>query len=143
MEPWHHGALKRLYAAAPINRFYEPRLSIAEESATLEFEARPEFHHAAGGVHGSVYFKALDDACFFAANSVVPDVFVLTVHFDIVLEAPITSGTLRATARLTGRGERSLRSEGELTVDGRRVARGKGVFVPSTHRLEDLVARLG
>ena len=39
--------------------------------------------HAAGAVHGSYYFKVLDDACYFAANSLVSDVFVLTVSFVI------------------------------------------------------------
>jgi acyl-coenzyme A thioesterase PaaI-like protein len=35
-------------------------------------------HHSIHAVHGSVYFKALDDAAFFAVNSLVEDVFVLT-----------------------------------------------------------------
>jgi len=143
VEPWHCGALKRLYAAAPINRFDAPRLTIADRSASIEIDAKDDFHHAAAGVHGSVYFKALDDACFFAANSIVPDVFVLTAQFDLTLEAPFAAGTMRATAHLTEQGNRSLKAAGELHVDGKRVAHGRGVFVPSKHRLEDLVAALG
>ncbi len=45
----------------------------------------------------SVYFKALDDAAFFAANSVVEDVFVLTTNFNIQLLRTVTEGTLIAT----------------------------------------------
>jgi hypothetical protein len=34
---------------------------------------RPDFFHAAHAVHGSVYFKALDDAAFFAVASLVQE----------------------------------------------------------------------
>ena len=34
--------------------------------------------HAAGAGHGTIYFKMLDDAAFYAANSMVEEQFVLT-----------------------------------------------------------------
>ena len=72
----HFRKLERMYHAAPINQFYRPVLTVGEGSAELEIPIRPEFFHAAAAVHGSVYFKALDDAAFFAVNSLVTEVFV-------------------------------------------------------------------
>jgi acyl-coenzyme A thioesterase PaaI-like protein len=42
---------------------------------------------------GSVYFKMLDDAAFFAVNSIVEDVFVYTVSLNVQLLRPVASGT--------------------------------------------------
>jgi acyl-coenzyme A thioesterase PaaI-like protein len=46
-----------------------------------------------------LYFKLLDDAAFFAVNSVVRDVFVLTVSFNIYLTRPVSAGELKASGR--------------------------------------------
>src|SRR4051812_23261804 len=79
----HYRRLERMYAVAPINRFFEPVLHVTEGRAEISVPVKPEFFHAARAIHGSVYFKALDDAAFFAANSLVTDVFVLTVSFNL------------------------------------------------------------
>ena len=71
----HFRKLERMYLGAPINQWYRPTLSISEGSAEVSIAVRPEFFHAANAVHGSVYFKLLDDSAFFAANSLVEDVF--------------------------------------------------------------------
>ena len=89
-----------------------------------------------GAAHGSVYFKALDDATFFAANSLIPDVFVLTASFNIQFLRPIASGTMIAKARAVHRTRRLVLSEGVLEDErGRQLGRGSGLFMPSTIRL--------
>ncbi len=97
---------------------------------------RPEFFHAAGAVHGSVYFKALDDAAFFAANSLVEDVFVLTASFNLYFTRPISAGEIRATGRVIHRSLRLILAESEATdARGRAIARGSGSFMRSEIRL--------
>src|SRR5947208_2034742 len=86
----HYRRLEALYHAAPINGYYAPRLAVSEGAARLEIPVKPEFFHAAGAVHGSVYFKALDDAAYFAVNSLVEDVYVLTVSFNTQLLKPVS-----------------------------------------------------
>jgi uncharacterized protein (TIGR00369 family) len=134
----HFARLERMYHRAPINRFYEPKLSIVKEAATLTIQLRPEMHHAAGAVHGSVYFKALDDAAFFAANSMVTDVFILTVQFNLYLLRPIVEGTLTARGRLTHRSGRLFFADSELQdQDGNRIAHGNGTFARSSIALNE------
>jgi len=53
-----------MYHAAPVNRLYSPRLRVEEGRAVLLMDVDPRFFHPLGSLHGSVYFKALDDAAF-------------------------------------------------------------------------------
>lgn len=126
----HFRRLERMYAAAPINEFFKPVLEIREGEATLEMELSDRFHHAAGAVHGSVYFKMLDDAAFFAANSLEPDVFVLTTAFTTYLTRPVSSGQLRSVGRVVTRNSTQFIAEAIVfDSEGREVGRGSGIFV--------------
>jgi uncharacterized protein (TIGR00369 family) len=136
----HFRKLERMYAAAPINHWYAPSLSVSSGRAEVRIPLRPEFHHSAGSTHGSVYFKALDDATFFAANSLVTDVFVLTASFELDLLRPVVAGVIRAVAQVTERGDRRIVAEGELfDGDGALVARGRGRFARSRTPLSPAV----
>jgi len=46
----HFQRLINMYAAAPINRIYEPTMEISEGKAEIEIELTEKYHHAAGGV---------------------------------------------------------------------------------------------
>lgn len=129
----HFRKLERMYLSAPINEYYKPVLSISEGQSQLVIPVRPCFFHAAGAVHGSVYFKALDDSAFFAVNSLVEDVFVLTVSFNVYLTRPVSEGVLEATGRVVSRSRRLFVAESVLVgSDGREIGRGSGSFMPST-----------
>lgn len=128
----HFRKLERLYARAPINEFFRPTLSVTEGEAEVVSEADRRFFHAAGAVHGSVYFKMLDDAAFFAANSLVPDVFVLTASFNTYLMRPVAEGTLTARGRCVSHSRRIILAESVLLdASGREIARGSGSFMKS------------
>ena len=134
----HFRRLEDHYHAAPTNRYYQPRLTVSDGAATVEVEVREDFYHAMNAVHGSVYFKLLDDAAFFAANSVVTDAFVLTVTFNLFFSRPVTEGTMTATGRLVHRSRRLLSAESVLVDSrGRELARGAGTFMPSAHPVAD------
>ena len=49
----------------------------------IDLTISDKYFHALNAIHGTVYFKLLYDAAFFAANSVVKDVFVLTSSFNL------------------------------------------------------------
>ena len=132
----HFRKLERMYLSAPINRYFAPEIRIEEGSAEVTILVRPDMFHAAGAVHGAVYFKALDDAAFFAANSVIEKVFALTVSFNSYLLRPISGGEMTATGRLVHHHPRLMVAESVvLDSAGREIARGSGTFVPSKIRL--------
>jgi len=129
----HYRKLERMYASAPTNEYYAPTMRVSEGRAEIVIPVRPEFYHAAGAVHGAVYFKALDDAAFFAANSLVADVFVLTVSFNVYFTRPIADGEMKAEGRVVHSSRRLLVAEARLTDShGREIARGSGTFMRST-----------
>ena len=136
----HFRKLERMYAGAPINEYYRPVLTVSEGAAEVVIPVRPDFFHAAHAVHGSVYFKALDDAAFFACNSLVPDVFVLTVTYNVYLTRPISEGTLRARGRVVHHSRQLFVAEAELLDDrGKQIGRGSGSFMKSTIALNESV----
>ena len=137
----HHRRLERMYLSAPANEYFRPEIRIDEGRAEVRLVVRPDFFHAASAVHGSVYFKLLDDATFFAASSLVDDVFVLTASFNIYFLRPISSGTMTARGTVVSRTNRLLIGEGVLLDnDDREIARGSGTFMPSRVSLDE---RLG
>ena len=126
----HFVALENMYLAAPINDFYGPRIDVSEAQAMIEVEVSRRFFHSAGAVHGSVYFKLLDDAAFFAASSLERELFILTTSFTTYLTRPLSSGTLRAVGQVVNRNRSQFIAEAvAYDSEGREVGRGTGVFV--------------
>lgn len=139
-EDRHLRGLERLYARAPVNQVFPSRLVIpARGRAEIRFDVTPDMFHAAGAAHGTIYFKMLDDAAFYAANSMVEDQFVLTTQFNLFLTSPVNAGPLRAVGRWVSGQRRVLIAESRLLdPDGEEVARGQGTFMRSRIRLADL-----
>jgi uncharacterized protein (TIGR00369 family) len=136
----HFRKLENMYMSSPWAAQHQPVLEVSEGAARLTFDAHEEFFHAAGAVHGSICFKALDDAAYFAVNSLVRDCFVLTSSFTIYLLRPVSGGTLCAEGRVVSRGRTLFVAESVLTAGGdRQVARGSGTFMRSQVRLDERV----
>ena len=140
IETEHYRKLERAYRNAPVSRWYGVEASIADGEAEIRVTIKPEFLHAAGAVHGSVYFRLLDDAAFFAVNSRVPDVFVLTVSFTVQLARAVTGGVLRSKGKVLRGGGRLFFAESHLLDDGNEViAHGSGVFTRSSIPLDETI----
>lgn len=139
-EEAHFRALESLYAAAPINHSFPSRLEILRAGeARIHFEVQPEHFHAAGALHGTAYFKMLDDAAFYAANSLVPDRFLLTTAFNLLFTRPLRKGPVIAHGRWISGRRRVYVAEASLTDDeGEEVARGTGTFMRSNYALSGL-----
>jgi uncharacterized protein (TIGR00369 family) len=128
----HYRKLERMYASAPVNEYYAPTMRVREGRAEVTIPVRPNLFHAAGAVHGLVYFKVLDDAAFFAVNSLLENAFALTVSFNLYLTRPISEGEMKATGRVVHRSRRFFIAEAEVVdSEGREIARGSGTFMPS------------
>jgi len=132
-EAAHHRALESLYAAAPINRLFESRLEITGPGASrITFELGERYYHAAGAVHGTAYFKMLDDAAFYAANSLVTDRFLLTTAFNLLFTRPLREGPVTAEGRWVSGQRRVFVAEARLIdAAGEEAARGTGTFMRS------------
>lgn len=136
----HWRALESLYDSAPINALFRSRLTVTGEGRSrIEFEIDPTSYHAAGAAHGTIYFKMLDDAAFYAANTLVTDKFLLTTSFNLHFSRPIKSGRIVAEGRWISGRRRVLVAEARL-IDGEdeEIGRGTGTFMRSRIALSGL-----
>jgi uncharacterized protein (TIGR00369 family) len=136
----HWRALESLYASAPINALFESGLTITGEgSARIDFVIDRRSYHAAGAAHGTIYFKMLDDAAFYAANTLVTDRFLLTTSFNLHFTRPIREGPVIAEGRWISGRRRVLVAESRLLdAEGEEIGRGTGTFMRSRIALSSL-----
>ena len=126
----HFSRLESMYAAAPVNKIYKPVMEVSKGEAVIEIELSEKYHHSAGGVHGSVYFKMLDDSAFFAANSLEEEFFVLTTSFTTYITRPVASGKMKAIGKVVNKNRSQFIAESVVyDSEGREIGRGNGIFV--------------
>lgn len=128
----HYRRLENMHHKANCNLAYYPdlRIRIGEGKAEITLPVYERYFHAAKAVHGFVYFKLLDEAAFFAANSLVEDLFVLTTDFHTNLLRPVTAGQLRAAGQVVYQSKGQILAEAVLyNAEGKQIARGSGTFV--------------
>lgn len=136
----HYRALEQLYASAPINRKFASRLHIPGEGLSrLVFDITEADYHAAGAAHGTIYFKMLDDAAFYAANTLVTDRFLLTTGFNLHFTKPVRAGQVVAEGRWVSGKRRVFVAEARLVdEEGEEIGRGTGTFMRSRIALSGL-----
>lgn len=136
----HWRALEALYASAPINLLFESVLTVESEGRSrIEFLVDERCYHAAGAAHGTIYFKMLDDAAFYAANTLVTDKFLLTTSFNLHFSRPVKAGRVVAEGRWISGRRRVLVAESRLIdADGEEIGRGTGTFMRSRMALSSL-----
>ena len=127
----HYDRLSKMYLKAPIQNLYPGiDLKVTENKAVITLPAGKRYHHAGNSLHGSVYFRLLDDACYFAAMSQVEDYFILTKRFNIEFKMPHVEGKVTAKGKLVKEENGEFYCEGELFNEGGKIiAIGSGVFV--------------
>lgn len=136
----HYQRLERLYHRAKVQELFDRSIiSVNHSRAEITLPVQEKYFHGANAVHGAVYFKLLDDASYFAAASVVRDVFLVTSSFQLNLLRPITSGLIKAVGTLRSQSKTLLIAEAVLYNDrGKEVAFGTGQFMRTAQPLDSL-----
>ena len=130
----HFRKLERMYLSAPVNNLLYNGITIiiSDQKAELTLKIEEKFFHAANAIHGSVYFKMLDDVAFFAVNSIVKDVFVYTVSFNVQLLRPVSSGIIKSIGELKFKSSNLFIADSTLFDENNKlVGRGSGNFMKS------------
>jgi len=140
MNSGHYRKLERMYLKANINRviFDTTTVKISEKKAEVRLKISEKYFHALGAIHGAVYFKLLDDAAFFAVNSMVMDVFVLTTSFNLNLIRPVNQGLIKSIGKVKYHSENLFVAESTLyNQEGKEIAFGTGNFAKSKIKLSE------
>lgn len=136
----HLRALESLYRSAPINASFDSTLELPEAGRSqIRFTVDEGSFHAAGAAHGTLYFKMMDDAAFYAANSMVSDRFLLTTAFNLHFTKPMREGDAVAEGRWISGKRRVFVAEARIVDStGEECARGTGTFLRSSIALSGL-----
>ncbi|OIQ33868.1 MAG: hypothetical protein BM555_04560 [Crocinitomix sp. MedPE-SWsnd] len=130
----HFERLIRMYDAAPIHNFYEGiKLSVEKNKARIDLEMKDDrYFHAGMSTHGSVYFKLLDDAAYFACQSMILDNFIVTTAFNTQLLRPILGGKIYAEGVMEFESAQMFSATSKLFDEkGRLCGTGHGQFLKS------------
>ncbi len=136
----HQRRLERLYHHANIQELFDgSSIAVSDGSAELTLPIAAKYFHGANAIHGSVYFKLMDDAAYFAVASLVQDVFIVTSSFQLNLIRPVTGGLLKAVGTVRTKSKQLFVAETTLyNAQGKEVAFGTGQFMRTTQPLSSL-----
>lgn len=136
----HYRKLENMMHSAPLVKLTGARAEISKGKAVIRIPVDKRFFHAAGALHGSIYFLALDNAAFFAVNSLVKDVFVLTTSFTTYLTRPVSEGVIKAVGQVVNHHPRQFIAESVLyNSEKKAIGRGNGVFMKSKIALSEKI----
>jgi uncharacterized protein (TIGR00369 family) len=136
----HFTKLQNMYLSGLINQqlYDSVQIEVTSEKAEISMQVEPKYFHAGNSLHGSVYFKMLDDAAYFAVNSIVKDSFVYTTSFNIQILRPVKIGKIRAVGELKFKSKNLFIADAILYDEkNREVARGSGNFMKSGIELNE------
>ena len=134
MDTEHYRKLETMYLGANVNTkiFDTTTCKIEAEKAIITLDISESYFHALGAIHGTVYFKMLDDAAYFAVSSVVKSCFMLTSSFNINILRPVSKGKLTAIGTVRYKSSSIFAAEAKLyNQEGKEVAFGTGNFAKS------------
>ena len=136
----HYRKLENMYHFGPINQelYKGVQLTVSYERAEIIQPIHPKFFHAGQSLHGSVYFKLLDDAAYFAVQSTIQDAFIYTTTFNIQILRPVKTETIKAIGQVTFKSKNLFIADAVLYNEkNREVARGSGTFMKSQLPLDE------
>ena len=139
MDNNHLKNLIKIYSIAPINKFYKPKMSLSLGSSTIEIKIKRKFFNTGQSVHGSVYFKMLDDAAYFASQTCEKEFFLYTVNFEVNFIKTVSKEVIVSKGKLLKKSSNKLISKATLYgCNGEEIGYGKGIFVKSNILLKSL-----
>jgi len=128
----HYKKLENMMHTSPFAQMVGVKVSIKKGEAEITLSVRKDLHHAAGAMHGALYFLSLDNAAFFAVNSLVEDVFVLTTSFTTYITRPVSEGIVKAIGRVVNQNRSQFIAESIMyDSNDKEIARATGIFVRS------------
>ena len=139
----HYSKLENMMRSAPFMQLTGVDVKIKKGEAEITLPVKKDFFHAAGAMHGALYFLALDNAAFFAVNSLVEDVFVLTTSFTTYITRPVSEGVVRAVGNVVHQNRTQFIADAVMyDSKNNQIARANGVFVRSKIALSDKIGYL-
>ena len=135
----HYRKLENAYLLARINKFFNPTIKVSEAKAEIIVPIKKKFFHYSAATHGCVYFKSLDDAAYFAVQSLNFDNIIYTSSFNIFITKPIISGEMRAVGTVSNQTRNQYLAEAVLyNSKNQEIGRGLGSYIKSKRTVSEI-----
>lgn len=136
----HIRRLERMYHNANTNALIPANLDIVDRGrAELKMPIDERYLQAGQAVHGMLYFKAMDEVAFYAAQSLVTDMMLLTESMNIHFTRPLFMGTMHADAQVIKTGRTVHIVEARVSDEqGRLSSFATATFMPGRLPLGDI-----
>ena len=131
MTDLHYKKLEKIYLNANLNKeiYSNTEIIISKNYSEIKMPIKKDYFHALEAIHGSVYFKMLDDAAFFAAQSVVEDYMLLTASFNITFRMPVPKGHIKSVGIFCSVSQKEYSAESKMyNSRNELVAFGNGIL---------------
>ena len=141
MKNSHFKKLEKIYLNAKVNKeiYSNTEIIISKNYSEIKMPIKKDYFHALEAIHGSVYFKMLDDAAFFAAQSVVEDYMLLTASFNITFKMPVPNGYIKSEGKLCSVSQKEFTAEAKMyNSKNELVAFGNGIFKKSKISIDSI-----
>ena len=137
----HYKKLEKIYLNANLNKeiYSDTEIIISNNYSEIKMPIKEDYFHALKAIHGSIYFKMLDDAAFFAAQSVVEDYMLLTASFNITFKMPVQNGYIKSIGKLCSASEQGFTADAKMyNSKNEIVAFGNGIFKKSKISIDSI-----
>ena len=141
MTDLHYKKLEKIYLNANLNKeiYSNTEIIISKNYSEIKMPIKKDYFHALEAIHGSVYFKMLDDAAFFAAQSVVEDYMLLTASFNITFRMPVSKGNIKSVGIFSSVSQKEYSAESKMyNSRNELVAFGNGIFKKSKISIDSI-----
>ena len=139
MNKKHFKNIINVYSNAPINQLFKPKMKVSLGQCEIEMKISKNFHHSANSFLGSIYFKMLDDAAYFASQTHEKEFFLYTVNFEVNFIKTVSKEVIISKGKLLKKSSNKLISKAMLYgCNGEEIGYGKGIFVKSNILLKSL-----
>lgn len=141
MKNSHFKKLEKIYLNAKVNKeiYSNTEIIIQKNYSEIKMPIKKDYFHALDAIHGSVYFKMLDDAAFFAAQSIVEDYILLTASFNITFKMPVLNGYIKSKGKLCSVSQKEFTAEAKMyNSKNELVAFGNGIFKKSKISIDSI-----
>ena len=141
MKNSHFKKLEKIYLNAKVNKeiYSNTEIIIQKNYSEIKMPIKKDYFHALDAIHGSVYFKMLDDAAFFAAQSIVEDYILLTASFNITFKMPVLNGYIKSKGKLCSVSQKEFTAEAKMyNSKNELVAFRNGIFKKSKISIDSI-----
>lgn len=140
MNKTHFKNIIKAYSNAPINQIFKPKMKLNLGECEINMKILKDYHHSANSLHGSIYFKMLDDAAWGASNSYIEDVFLFTYNFNVYLTKPVSNGMIKSKAKVVDKKDGKIKAK-SILYDSQKnqIGNGSGIFMRSKYLLKDAI----